>query len=135
MKPTILLLLTILLSSCSSNVLTDDRDAGINGTLAGVVSIGPICPVEQEGVPYPPPPAMYEGVKVLVYNAAGTRLIERVSVNGQGNYQVALAPGTYRVRLDHDLGIDRGASEQSRQVAIAPSTTTEENFDIDTGIR
>lgn len=107
---------------------------GGTGVLMGAVSIGPICPVEQEGVPCPVPPETYAGVQVLVQSATTGRVLERVPLDDTGRYQVALPSGTYRIGLDHELGIDRG-NPQTRVVAIATGETAVENFEIDTGIR
>src|SRR5687768_3916477 len=62
---------------------------GGTGVLRGAVSIGPICPVEQEGVPCPVPPETYAGVQVLVQSAATGRVLERVPLDDTGHYEVA----------------------------------------------
>ena len=107
---------------------------GGTGILRGAVSIGPICPVEQEGVPCPVPPETYAGVQVLVQSATTGRVLERVPLDDTGHYQVTLPSGTYRVGLEHELGIDRG-NPQTRVVAVETGETVVEDFEIDTGIR
>jgi hypothetical protein len=120
---------------CSSTAGVEEGDlllAG-RGTLAGFVAIGPICPVEQEGVPCPVPPEVYAGVDVIV-REPDDDLAARVGLDDEGRYRVDLPAGRYRVTLDHELGIDRGFSP-THEVEIRPGRTTELDFDIDTGIR
>ena len=126
--------LTALLG-CSSTSGVEEGDLVLSGrgTLAGFVAIGPICPVEQEGVPCPVPPELYEGVDVIVRETDGD-LAARVDLDDEGRYGVDLPAGRYRVNLDHELGIDRGFSP-THEVELRSGQTTELDFDIDTGIR
>ncbi|HKY61222.1 MAG TPA: carboxypeptidase-like regulatory domain-containing protein [Gemmatimonadota bacterium] len=121
---------------CSATAGVEDGDLVLagRGTLAGFVAIGPICPVEQEGVPCPVPPEVYAGVDVVVREEANGELAARVDLDDEGRYRVDLPAGRYRVRLDHELGIDRGFSP-THDVEIRAGRTTELDFDIDTGIR
>ena len=121
---------------CSSTAGVENGDlilAG-GGALAGLVSIGPICPVEQEGVSCPVPPELYAGVHVVVREDGDGDLAARVGLDGEGRYRVDLPAGRYQVTLDHELGIDRGHSP-TYTVEIRRGQTTEIDFEIDTGIR
>jgi hypothetical protein len=120
--------------SSTSGVEEGDLVLASKGTLAGLVAIGPICPVEQEGVPCPVPPEVYAGVHVVVREGPGGDLVARVGLDGEGRYRVDLSAGRYEVTLDHELGIDRG-SAPTHVVEVRPGETTELDFDIDTGIR
>jgi hypothetical protein len=121
----------LLAAACTS--LAGGEVAG-TGVLTGAVAIGPICPVEQEGVPCPVPPETYAGVRVLVQSASTARTVERVTLDDEGRYRVVLPSGTYRVGLEHSLGIDRG-NPQTRIVRVEAGTTVVSDFQIDTGIR
>jgi hypothetical protein len=129
-------ILAVAAVGCSSTAGVENGDlilAG-SGTLAGLVSIGPICPVEQEGVPCPVPPEVYAGVHVVVREEVDGDLVARVGLDGEGRYRVDLPAGRYQVTLDHELGIDRGSSP-THTVEIRRGQTTELDFEIDTGIR
>ena len=130
-KRAALLLLLPLIAFCTSVVSED----GPSGILTGRVSIGPICPVEREGEPCPVPPDLYAGVEVVVESLATGRLVAREALDAQGRYRMELPAGSYRVELEHRLGIDRGASERPRIARVEPSETTVLDFEIDTGIR
>jgi len=120
---------------CSSTAGVEGGDLVLagRGTLAGLVAIGPICPVEQEGVPCPVPPEVYASVDVIVREADGD-LAARVDLDDEGRFRVDLPVGRYQVTLDHELGIDRGFSP-THEIEIRPGQTTRLDFDIDTGIR
>lgn len=122
---------------CSSTAGIDnggDVTLAGRGTLAGRVAIGPICPVEQEGVPCPVPPETYAGVDVLMRREADRGLAARVDLDDEGHYRMELPAGGYLVTLDHELGIDRGASP-THKVEIRAGQTVVVDFQIDTGIR
>ena len=129
-------LLAVAAMGCSSTAGIENGDLVLaeGGTLAGLVSIGPICPVEQAGVPCPVPPEVYAGVHVVVREEGDGDLAARVGLDGEGRYAVGLRAGRYQVTLDHELGIDRGFSP-THAVEIRPGQTTELDFEIDTGIR
>lgn len=120
--------------SSTSGVESGDLDLAGGGTLAGRVSIGPICPVEREDEPCPVPPAVYAGVDVLVLEEPGDDLIARIDLDDEGRYRKELPQGSYRVTLEHELGIPPGASP-SHVITIRQGETTELDFEIDTGIR
>lgn len=85
------------------------------GRIVGTVRIGPICPVEQ----FPPDPAcsptpeMFGRVRILIWSSEG-RLLRDIPLDSQGNYAVALEPGTYLVGTnDHGFGIGGQGSGES----------------------
>lgn len=116
--------LVLLLPGCSG--------AG-TGTLAGSVSIGPLVPVEQEGVTYEIPCEVYEARKVLVYKSNGSTLVETVDIDCEGNYSIELRPGSYVVDIDR-TGIDF-SKDLPRTVEITEGETVKLDISIDTGIR
>jgi len=112
--------------SCSS----EPSDPGI---LHGKVTIGPLVPVEQEGVTYEVPCEVYEARKIMIYKQNGTDLIEEVDIDCDGRYSVELLPGIYVVDINN-IGIDRSSNVPS-EVEITSNLTTRLDIDIDTGIR
>jgi len=112
--------------SCSSS----SSDTGI---LHGKVSIGPLVPVEQEGVTYEVPCEVYEARKILIYRQNGKDLVEEVAIDCDGRYRIELMPGFYVVDINR-IGIDSSSVVPS-EVEILSQITTRLDIDIDTGIR
>jgi hypothetical protein len=111
---------------------TDTLDTGL---LMGVISIGPLCPVEQ--VP-PQPPCLptaetYKAYPVGIWTADGQRLVARILPDISGDYKTVLLPGTYMVKMINQQGI--GGSNLPAQIMIIPREDTVLNINIDTGIR
>jgi len=103
------------------------------GFLAGSVSIGPICPVEREGVPCPVPPEAYAARMILVYLPGHKTLYGVASIRSDGTYEIALPVGEYVVDLQKN-GIDRSADVPAN-VVIQEGKITTLDINIDTGIR
>jgi hypothetical protein len=125
--------LTLLAATACNNSPTDPTiDLGPRGRLAGIVTIGPNCPVTTTQ-PCPTPASAYLERKVLVYNEAGTQLLFTVDIDAQGAYLISLQPGKYLVDVKK-VGIDRSA-DVPKVVTIEKNLTTPLNIAIDTGIR
>lgn len=109
---------------------------GPTGSLAGQISIGPFCPVEVEGQPCPPPPGVYESITVLVYAQLGNanRLVADTRPDPTGHFELQLPSGSYRVVLEHSIGIP-GGSDPVQTARVEAGATTSLSFEIDTGIR
>ena len=103
------------------------------GTLSGVVTIGPNCPVEKIDDPCPTPPAAYAARKVLVENADASKVLFVVDIDSHGFYRIDLVPGTYTIDLQKN-GIDRAAGVPAK-VTITSGNVALLNISIDTGIR
>jgi hypothetical protein len=129
----ILLALGTIAAGCNGSGLEADRPAG---KLSGLITVGPICPVEVEGEECPPPPGMYESILVLVYArlAGGERLVAQIRADDAGRFEIPLPPGSYRVALEHSIGIP-GGPRPVQEIRIESGATAEVAFDIDTGIR
>ncbi len=125
----------IVLAAChgTGGSPTEPKTVQATGRLAGVVTIGPNCPVESATMPCPTPPDAYAMRKVLVYNEAKTTLLFTVDIDSQGLYVINLAPGKYSVDVKK-AGIDR-ASGVPAVVEIKANTVTKLDISIDTGIR
>ncbi len=107
--------------------------AAETGTLEGRVTIGPISPVQREGVEEEIPPEVYAARKVVVYDRGGRKLVEEVDLEDDGHYRVDLKPGIYVVDINR-IGVDY--SEQvPREIEIRSGETVVFDIDIDTGIR
>ena len=65
--------------------------ASTGGGVRGVVTIGPICPVQREGFWCPDRPFGAE----LAIRAAGGDEVERIGSGDDGWYELALEPGSY----------------------------------------
>jgi hypothetical protein len=107
-----------------------------NGSLEGVISIGPICPVET----IPPDPGClptaetYKAYPVSIWTTNGRRKIAQINPALDGSYRTELNNGNYLVILENGQnGI--GRSNLPVEVSIIPQNKTILNIDIDTGIR
>jgi hypothetical protein len=118
---------------CNGSTLENEGPAG---SLVGEISVGPFCPVEVAGQPCPPPPGTYQSILVLVYSRlpGGERLVAEVRPDDSGRFELPLQPGSYRITLDHSLGIP-GTPGQTERFRVEPGRTTALTFEIDTGIR
>ena len=125
-------LLLSALVACSSPTTPNNQPA-VFGRLAGLVTIGPNCPVEREGQPCPTPPSAYTLRKVLVYDEQRAHLLHTVDIDTQGLYSINLAPAKYLVDIQ-GVGLDRSA-DVPKVVEIHPNTVTMLNIAIDTGLR
>jgi hypothetical protein len=126
--------LLIVLAAChSGDSPTEPQTSQAHGRLAGVVTIGPNCPVETETQPCPTPPDAYALRKVLVYDEAKTKLLFTVDIDSQGLYLVDLAPARYTVDVKK-AGIDR-ATGVPAVIEIKANTVTKLDISIDTGLR
>ena len=132
MRPLIPLLLVAALACHGSSSPTNPSNQP-HGRLAGIVKIGPMCPVEQEGSPCPTPPSAYSTRKVLIYDEQRTRILFTVDIDSQGLYVIDLVPGRYVVDLKQN-GIDR-SGDVPKVVDIHANTVTNVDISIDTGIR
>jgi len=121
---------TLLGSGCDKQIT---QEAGF---LEGIISVGPLCPVEKD----PPDPdclptlETYKAYPVSIWTSNGERRITQVNPALDGSYKVALNPGNYLVILEN--GQNRiGSSNLPEEVEISSQTETILNINIDTGIR
>jgi hypothetical protein len=106
------------------------------GFLEGVISIGPICPVER----IPPDPAClptsetYKAYPVSVFTADGKINITQLKPSLDGSYKSELPPGHYLVVLERAQN-NIGGTNLPVEVSITSFNKTMLNINIDTGIR
>ena len=116
----------------------DQRSGDGDGTFAGTVTIGPLCPVE----PCDPPAGTPHAVRDLVLQRPGGIRIE-VPLDDDGSFSAEVPAGTYTVHLTncHYLGCATAFPEpgttgaEPATVTIVAGQTTTRDFEIDTGIR
>gem|GEM_PF-395926 len=104
-----------------------------HGRLAGIVTIGPNCPVQHVEQPCPTPPSAYGMRKVLLFDEARTKQLYTIDIDSHGAYLIDLVPGRYAVDLQRS-GVDRSAQVPT-VVTITANGITQLDIDIDTGIR
>ena len=103
------------------------------GMIVGKVTIGPNCPVEQEGIPCPTPPEAYAAREFLILNS-DKKQVANFRANAEGNFNVVLPPGTYTI-TSAKMGIGFMSGDLPKTITIKPGQTITFNIDIDTGIR
>jgi hypothetical protein len=117
-------------------VMGCDKPKENTGYLSGVISIGPICPVEK----IPPDPGClptaetYKAYPVTVYSSDGKNQITQLHPSLDGSYTSEIPAGRYLVVLEKPQN-NIGGSNLPASVSINSKDTTLLNVNIDTGIR
>jgi hypothetical protein len=125
-------LVFMFISACDSQELFP----GEKGFLRGIITIGPICPVET----IPPSPGCiptaetYLAYPVAIFTPDGKMKIAQIHPDLNGFYSVPLPPGNYLVTRENNQG-RLGGGNLPVSVSIFPNANTSLNIDIDTGIR
>ena len=113
-----------------------DKSEKESGYLSGIISIGPICPVER--IPSDPgclPTAeTYKAYPVSVYSSDGDKKVTRLNPLLNGSFICELPAGKYIVILENAMN-KIGGSNLPANVSINLRDTTVLNIGIDTGIR
>lgn len=113
-----------------------DKSELEHGFLSGVITIGPLCPVET----IPPSPACqptaetYEAYPVSVYSTDGEDRIAELKPALNGSYVTEIPPGKYLLILDKSPEY-LGRCNLPAKISIAERDTTRYDISIDTGIR
>jgi hypothetical protein len=131
----LLIVILIIISVAVAIVLITTITApgsGGTGTLAGTVTIGPLCPVEPCTVTPDRLAAAYTARTIVVSIPGGAVIAEAVPDPYTG-YSFILKPGTYVVDIRHQ-GIDR-SQELPKTVTIREGETIRLDISLDTGIR
>jgi hypothetical protein len=114
------------------NTGTPFPDTGsINGTLAGTVTIAPLCPLEPCIITRDQIIAAYAARPIMITTDSGT-FVGSVTADPDTGYSISLRPGTYVVDITHQ-GV--GGSDLPRTVTIHARERVRLDIDIDTGIR
>ena len=127
-----LFLFVILLAACNGG--SNPASTLPSGILQGTVTIGPLCPVENPKDPTcKPKPELYTSHKLVILDKDGS-VAKTVDIDGNGNYQTYLMPGSYLVDFSpHDIG--RPGAFKPPTAIIESDKTTLLDIHIDTGLR
>ena len=113
-----------------------DKKEKEHGFLKGIITIGPLCPVERN----PPDPGClptaetYKAYPVSVYSSDGEDTMDQLKPSLDGTYICELPEGKFLVVLDKAQS-NMGWSSLPVKVTITAADTTYLNISIDTGIR
>jgi hypothetical protein len=127
----VLLALACVLAACGLQPASGGTQQH-EGTLMGTVVAGPTCPVERAENPCPPKPVPNREVRI---ETTGGTLAATVTTDGQGRFTVALAPGSYVVRVTMAPGLIGMRQTQVPRVQIVAGQTVHVQIELDTGIR
>ncbi len=106
-----------------------------NGTLEGIMSIGPNCPVERIDHPCLPSPEAFAARKVFVYKPDKKTLVTTMTPDAEGKFSATLSEGDYWIDMARPgVGVG-GISGVPILIHIKTNTVTTLMIDIDTGIR
>jgi hypothetical protein len=122
-KRSVLLLVALAVASCGGA----GAGAGTSG-IRGQALSGPHCPVEVEGSPCPDLP--WEGTVIAIDTETGEEFA--VVTDGDGRFELALAPGTYEVSI---VSESSPPFAKPQTVTVEPGSFTEIVVSVDTGIR
>jgi hypothetical protein len=128
----ILIIITIAVAIVLSTITAAPGSGGGTGTLAGNVTIGPLCPVEPCTVTPDRLTAAY-AARTIVVSMPGGVVVAQAVPDPYTGFSFVLKPGTYIVDIKHQ-GIDR-SPELPKTVTIHAGETIRLDISIDTGIR
>lgn len=111
------------LSFCSAPILDDQG-------IRGIVMLGPLCPVVQEGEPCPDKPFQTD---LVVTNPDGTRLIKEFSSDIDGRFEVYLPVGVYAIRSPEAGGLPYCSTNEP--VTVRSGLMADVTVFCDSGIR
>ena len=108
------------------------------GAIEGNVTIGPICPVEGPGTDESkckPTPEIYSTVKIFVsnYESDGKVILAQGYPKSDGAYRIDISAGHYWIY--GKMGDSDVQMSARQEVVVETGKTTQQNIDIDTGIR
>jgi len=120
------LIVIAILVGCGASTPTPPPNTGIVGT----ITLGPMCPVQQENQPCPDNP--YQATLTLI-DERGTKVMTTES-DAIGNFQADVPPGTYTLHPEHSPeGLFPIAADQT--VIVVAGQYTQVQVVYDTGIR
>lgn len=132
----IILLLTLFSCGWITDISPSAKPSS-NGFLSGMISIGPLCPVEQ----YPPDSAClptmdtYRAWATAVYSPDKKKKLFTIIPNIKGIFLDSLPAGNYIIDYDTLRGLVIGSSNLPIPFKIMKGDTTNVSINIDTGIR
>lgn len=120
-----LALLVVLAAGCGATP-AEDRGAGVEGR----VTIGPQCPVVQEGSPCPDAPYV-----ATVQLLADGEVVASVRSGEDGAFRIPAEPGAYTVRAEPSTPGDLASAPDVSGVTVTPGAFTRVDIVFDSGIR
>jgi hypothetical protein len=102
------------------------------GSLAGQVTLKPLCAEELQGKPCGASDLYRSREVIAIANSVFKREVARTHLSPFGEYQLELPPGEYTIDINH-IGVD-SSKELPKQVVIKKGEINTFNFTIDTGI-
>ena len=128
-KAIFIFLMLTLIAICILSGCISKKDEKINSGIYGIVTIGPINPVEKEGeLNYKP----YQAT-IIIKNNDNFAEIERFTSNINGTFKVYLKPGKYI--LEPLKSNEPYPIVSPVEVEVKPNQFSEVNISYDTGIR
>jgi hypothetical protein len=127
----VLIVITIAVAILLNTGTPQPETGDVTGTLAGTVTIGPLCPVEPCTISHDQIVAAYAARPITITTEGGA-FVGSVTADPDNGYSISLRPGTYVVDIRHQ-GI--GGSDLPRTVTIHAGETVRLDISIDTGIR
>lgn len=127
-----LLLAAVLLAGCASaggpaGTTSVVPSPGPRGTVTGVVTLGPVCPVER----VPPDPTCAPRPLAADIDVTGATAAPPVRSAADGRFRIELPPGTYVVQARSPAS--RGCKPET--VMVAAGLEVKVDLSCDTGIR
>jgi hypothetical protein len=129
-------LVTVALAVSALTGCGDQAGSGVAAEPSGItgrVHLGPQCPVETQDDPCPEQPP--DGSKVTVAeqgsgdSSAAGKVVARTTTDAEGNFRVAVAPGSYVVTAE------AGMSCELVDVRVDAGAFSKVDVPCDTGIR
>lgn len=100
------------------------------GTIKGLVTLSPICPVERMPPEPKCAPKPYQ-TEVKVFNAKGSKIIKSTQTGSDGSFSVTLPIGNYKIQA----GAENRLPSCLPVVVTLPAGTISVDISCDTGIR
>jgi hypothetical protein len=119
----------VILAGCTSQSHPE-----LTGVLRGTVSVGPLQPVEQAGVPTPvPQPEIFTSRGIDIYKSGSDSVFSTVNFSADRTYSLSLPAGKYDVKLKEEGS--QFSKDLPASVIIKAGEVTILDISIDTGIR
>ncbi len=124
----LLIVPVVIATGCTAPAAT-----GGTGYLEGVVTIGPLCPVEPCHITREQQAAAYAARHLVITGPGQSPRVYNATFSPGGYYRIELPYGRYLVEISKN-GIDR-SPDVPKAVEIGRGATVMLNISIDTGIR
>lgn len=127
------LLIPVLLLNCNmfiNHFTPDNSQDDFSTGVKGQVFIGPITPVEREGIINKAP---YEALLKFADNNGN--IIKKIKTDENGKFETALGPGNYTIIPESINKTGRYPIGKNKEITINPGEVLSVEIDFDSGIR